>query len=330
MVDACPTCVYTVAMVGREQAPLAAEREIDMNSALVSTVVLTGLLSTLVGCVAATDSVAGEADDLSKKNQSYVTLRADQRKCASPMCGGFFVHDVNRQTEERYVSALDLSLAKLDDATAQKVLDAPADELVLRGKLGPVESSHHTQKFLVTEAYRGLPGVTAADGEAFYKAESNNKKCFAAPCPDQSATRVNAGGTTDFSDYSVERAALPYVQQDWLVASVRDHGAIVTAKLAKGAKGPGGYAEVLDVSQVFLRIPEAAVSCPLKAIYCKAGTVPSAIRDENRCVIQEACVQKAYCNMLVPACDEGYTRTSWSGGPHGCAEFACDPSFMVE
>jgi hypothetical protein len=301
-----------------------------MNSALVSTVVLTGLLSTLGGCVAATDPVAGEADDLSTKNQSYVTLRADARKCAAPTCGGFFVHDANRNTAERYVSGLDLSLANLDDATAQKVLGAPAEELVLRGKLGPVESTHHTQKFLVTEAYRGLPGVNAADGEAFYKATSNDKKCFAAPCPDQSATRVNAGGTTDFSDYSVERAALPYVQQDWLVARVREHGAIVTASFAKGKKGPAGYAEVLDVSQVFLRLPEAKVSCPLKVLECKSDAVPSAIRDENLCVVQQACVQKAFCNLLVPACDEGYTRTSWNGGAHGCPAFACDPSFIVE
>src|SRR4029078_11866239 len=71
------------------------------------------LLSTAATACAANDgpsdpgSIDERADELSVTHPSFVTLRADLRRCLDPMCGGFFVRDVNQQGTEQYVSRLD-------------------------------------------------------------------------------------------------------------------------------------------------------------------------------------------------------------------------------
>src|SRR5581483_8252740 len=64
--------------------------------------------------------------ELSASSRTYVALRKDTRACASPMCGGYFVHDLNRTTTtETYVSGLDFTGSGLSDGDQQRVFEAP-------------------------------------------------------------------------------------------------------------------------------------------------------------------------------------------------------------
>ena len=115
----------------------------------------------LSGCgVSQTEAVDGDVlgedgAELSTVLRTYVTFTRDFRKCASPMCGGWFVTDVNRVSPTpRYVNAIDFSAAGLDEATVAKALDGA--ETILRGKLGPAEPLRNTRPFLVTDAWRGM------------------------------------------------------------------------------------------------------------------------------------------------------------------------------
>src|SRR5262245_31897030 len=46
-------------------------------------------------------------DQISEKNPAYVTLKRDVRRCAAPLCGGYFITEVNRTREAQYVSGLE-------------------------------------------------------------------------------------------------------------------------------------------------------------------------------------------------------------------------------
>jgi hypothetical protein len=59
-----------------------------------------------------------------------------------------------------------------------------------------------------------------------------------------------------------------------------------------------------------------------------ATPVTTYTRDANLCLDFAACVTPGVCTLAVPACAAGYTLESWASGPQGCAQYACDPSFI--
>src|ERR1043165_7560452 len=143
---------------------------------------LSGILVVVaMGCGVQEAAVGtGEADpvaeggELSASSRTYVGLRIDMRRCISPLCGGYWVHDLNRATlDETYVSGLDFSSSGLSEADQSRGFSG-IGEVVLRGKLGPKEAQFNTRAFIVSEAYRGLPGMTVDAADSFYKLEEEN------------------------------------------------------------------------------------------------------------------------------------------------------------
>ncbi len=298
-----------------------------------------GLAVSLTACgvtdateLEAEETELGEAQsDLGTKVQSYVIARRDYRKCIYPMCGGWFVQDVNRKhPREEYVADLDLSGSGLSKNDIERVRGAARSELVLKGKLTEVNPKTGFRNFKVTEAYRGMPGVEVAAGDTFYRAETMEPQrlCFTAPCNNEVATKLNSRQETEFTGYTLERASRAHVDQAWLINRVQFHGAIVAGSLRPGALLSGGFETILDASQVFIRLPEGVGPCstaPEKA--CGDGLVSMYTRSADRCVVQEACGMPAFCLMMVPTCDPGYVLQGWMSTT-GCPQYACDPEFV--
>lgn len=280
------------------------------------------------------DQLQDSDSDLSASSRTYVTIRRDYRKCVSPLCGGYWVQDVNRKhINERYVSALDFSKAKMDDQQIAKVLEAGDGELVLHGKLGPLEKQFNTRTFLVSDAWRGMPGVKPLEGDRFYSARDRDPQinCFTAPCPNEMAYELNSTAKFAFDGYSVKLAARPHVDQDWLIDRINNHKAIVAAWIIDGDKFPGGYAQILDASQVYLNVKDMTGSCPaFKLAQCpNDGEIWTWERDIDLCLHPVGCVAPASCPSKVPPkCDAGYSVTAWNTSPDGCQKLVCDPDFI--
>ena len=273
--------------------------------------------------------------DLSSYSNSWVTLRHDTRKCMAPLCGGFWVRDANRKTVERYVSGLVLPATVFDAATAAKVTSAPPEELVLRGKLSPKEAKFNTQAFLVSGAYRGMPGKAPVAGDAFYSAKPRSPKisCLAAPCSNEVATKLNFTAPNYFMEYAVDRAAAAFVDQEWLAGRVRNHGAVVAGTIVAGTKYPMGAAPALDASHVYINVKDMAGPCPVfKLAACPTGTARAYSRSPDLCVLPGECVAAKACPSKAPAqCAANYALTAWNPtGGAKCLAFACDPAFIWE
>jgi len=203
------------------------------------TTLLLGVL--LAGC-GVSDAQLNDVDDgdlaaaqgeLGSSARSYVVLRRDMRRCVAPMCGGYWAHDVNRANlNEQYVSALDFSRSDLQMPEDQAdVLSAGNFEVVLYGKLGPVEPRFHTRTFIVSSAFRGMPGVQFTEpADVFYRVESAQLQCFAAPCPTLRASKLHSTTKILHHDLDVARASLPLVDQNWLTGRVIENGALVAGR----------------------------------------------------------------------------------------------------
>ncbi|MFZ5441607.1 MAG: DUF6748 domain-containing protein [Myxococcota bacterium] len=296
-----------------------------------TSLLLTGLLFA-VGC-GVTEAELTEVDgetmsgegELGTSTRSYVVIRHDQRKCAAPRCGGFFVKDVNRANpREEYVSGLDFSASNVPAEQQHLVTGAPDFEVVAYGKLGRLENGF--RKFVVTSAWRGMPGVKVDAADTFYRVESADVRCITAPCPSLRATKLQTTARTLHHDLEVGRAAMPGVDQNWLTSRITDRNALVAGQFRESAKEL-----VLDVSQVFVALPDMTQSCPRPALaFCPSGKVNVWTRDHNRCQIPAGCGGGGACTAVVPACADGYTLVSWTGGPFACTQHACDPTFLFE
>jgi hypothetical protein len=277
---------------------------------------------------AADDVTAEDVGDLSTRTNSYVVFRRDFRRCVSPLCGGYWVSDVNRKVlREEYVSGLDFSGSGLTEETQAKALEAPEGEVVLRGKLGALESRFNTRPFLVLEAFRGMPGVRAAASDTFYRVErADEVRCITAPCPSLRAIKLHTTQQTLFHAVSLARASKTNVDTRWMTSRITDKGALVAAAFVTRNR-----VTTLDVGQVFMRLPEPSQSCPRISLpSCAAGFTLSWVRSENRCLLPASCVRSVACPQIRPSCDADYTAMSWNGGTNACPRSACDPSWVMQ
>lgn len=145
---------------------------------------------------------------------TYYAIRQDMRRCASPMCGGWFLSRVNRPTTvcntgssaaECYTPVLDWSESALDQGQQDKLRGQAAK---LGGKFALVRGRFVKKntttprpelgKFVVTEAWVA-EGDHAPSG-VFAKVYQNGIRCIAAPCPSLTEKGLNTSNTVNISD----------------------------------------------------------------------------------------------------------------------------------
>lgn len=306
-----------------------------------TTLLITAVAVLSVGCgvtEAEINDVGGDLSaaqgELGTTTRSFVVFRKDQRRCVSPMCGGYYVHDVNRSTvREVYVNGFDFTQSNLLMPEHQAdVFNAGDFEVVLFGKLGPTEPQFNTRPFIVTSAWRGMPLVKFSETtHAFFRVQPFDVRCFAAPCPTLQATKLHSSSKQPFHDVNVGPAALTAVDQNWLMDRVVQKDALVAGRFVDGAQVGTGREKVLEAAQVFVKLPDMTQSCPRPAIaQCPAGKVNLWTRNENRCLMPAGCGGGGACAAVVPSCTDGYLLTSWTGGPFGCTRYACDPAWLTD
>lgn len=165
--------------------------------------------------------VAEDAITGAPSNFGYFQVtRRDFRKCAAPLCGGFFVKRVNEATTlcadgtkqaECYVSAIQLTGTGLSDREQQDFRTA------LENGKGIVKA--RTYKTIVggkaigllkgNEAWLGATGSSIVDGGTFYRAADNGIRCITAPCPSTTAYKLNSNESHNVIDVHLENTEIP-------------------------------------------------------------------------------------------------------------------------
>jgi len=159
----------------------------------------------------------GTATSATAAASTYFSIRADPRRCAYPMCGGWFLSRVNSATTQChdgriatscYTPVLDWTNSGLDDAQQAALNEAshhaagsPGVYAIVVGQFARTNTTTPDPtlgRFVIREAW-----VSEGDGVssgAFVKVQDNGRRCFAAPCPNLTETTLNASQTTDISE----------------------------------------------------------------------------------------------------------------------------------
>lgn len=202
-----------------------------MNSALLAT--LSGLSLSLLAAGCALDTGdTGEGDGSTEsevvgaqKNFGYfVVTRRDVRRCAAPLCGGFFVKRVNEakttcadgtKAEECYVSEITYNGIGLSERELAGVREAvESGRGVVKAKTFKQNGFGRTIGVLkANEAWVGATGSNA-EGANFFRIADNGLRCITTPCPSTTAYTLNSNQSHDIVHLNLTSTEIPASQSD--------------------------------------------------------------------------------------------------------------------
>jgi hypothetical protein len=217
----------------------------------------------------------GTATSATSAASAYFSIRADLRKCAYPMCGGWFLSRLNSSTTQChdgstatscYTPVLDWTNSGLDD-TQQAALSEAANHAarspgVYAIVLGQFARTNTTPdptlgRFVISEAW-----VSDGDGVSsgtFVKVQDNGLRCFAAPCPNLTETTLNTSQTTNIAEVDWTPSGLTEAQiedcnqdmygPDGLVIAGDRYTTTVNGTAAKGRTVTAAYQRLVPQSQ---------------------------------------------------------------------------------
>jgi hypothetical protein len=257
-----------------------------------------------VGALSTATTVIEAAED----NSTYYTVRADMRKCASPMCGGYFIKSVNqamttcadgRSLAECYVASIDWNGTdeiELNRALIRGTLDTKDDR---RGKFGVLKVSE------VWQAFSDKP----AEGD-FYRVRDLGLRCIAAPCETHYEAKLNTTISRNIAGVSLPTGATSKDRMDQVSRSMTSEEGILVAGSLADVSGPAGKSKTLNASQFYLRNSPATALKPC----IKTGCSSEICADEammSSCVYRAeyACYKKAACERQ-PDGNCGFTKTA--------------------
>jgi hypothetical protein len=148
---------------------------------------------------------------------TYYAIASDLRRCPSPVCGGWFLKQLNRSTttchdgrtaDQCYTPVLDWADASVPEPQRTELLDAARTSAIsghiyaiVRGTFASTNTTTprpELGRFIITEAW-----LAEGDGEAkgtFVHVKDNGLRCFVAPCPNLTEKILNTSRVTDIAE----------------------------------------------------------------------------------------------------------------------------------
>lgn len=195
-------------------------------------------------------------------------VKPDYRKCALPMCGGWFLTPVNQyslqleDSDEAYQHSLlvpntiyvayinyrpmgltQLQIAQLETSMRQ-------GQALLRGQ---VTNNAATIKTLVAQNAWTSPNTNEPVGP-YLKISSSGIVCITTPCPYYKAELINADYFSNFDALTFEKAGLDKEQEASAWQAVATNGLVITGVKypSTGQTGPGTG---ISATKVFFSFP---------------------------------------------------------------------------
>lgn len=183
---------------------------------------------------------------------TYFLVRRDLRRCASPMCGGYFVRRVNQTrtlcankhyAKECYVSEIDWNAqGEVEPNRALLRADIVASPNQRFGKLGRLK---------VRESWQAA--TDAAPTGDFFRVRDLGIRCITHPCLTHNEVRINSTESRKIAGVDLNKiGASDALIQDAFTALTTPEGILVSGTHRR-VTGPAGSASSFDASQFYLR-----------------------------------------------------------------------------
>lgn len=248
------------------------------------------LLTTLTTCAALGTHVASTSAQPADKSVGdsagvtaaadpaggYYAISSDLRRCATPLCGGWFLSQLNRSTtqchdrrtaEQCYTPVLDWSNTGLSEEQRAELLAASQSSAVsrqvyaiVRGSFAPTNSTTQPTlgRFVVTEAWVA-EGDAPASG-TFVWVHDNGLRCLVAPCPNLTERTLNTSQVTDIADIDFAPAGLTDAEREVCTAAMYGPNGLIVAGQRYTVQANGNTAPGRTATEAYRRVDEPDVT----------------------------------------------------------------------
>ncbi|WP_414755252.1 DUF6748 domain-containing protein [Anabaena sp. CCY 9910] len=224
--------------------------------------------------VSAQDISAPETTDsveVTVKNQDfpqwgYYTIRRDFRRCASPICGGYFIKQVNLKAtpcldgvfrSECYASAIDWNSLKVSPSQLAKIQNDDGSRLLLRGNIVPVTFPGIGEfgNLRVKEAFIAATNVPAKG--TFAGLKDNGIRCITTPCFSTDQLVLNKPNISQVSSIDLSQTGATQKQLDAAASEIFGQGliAVGTTKVVENID-PTKRDTQFAATQFYLRVAQ--------------------------------------------------------------------------
>lgn len=200
-------------------------------------------------------------------------VRPDYRRCAAPMCGGWFLTPVNQfsrqlETEEEayenslsvakeiYIYDIDYSQLELTREQLQELQTAMrSQQALLRGAVStsPISRLRPTPSLRANGAW--VSANTREPYGPFLSITSTGIACITTPCPYYRADLINTLFSTVFDELNLEKAELDREQTTRAWRAVATDGLVITG-VRYSSKGLAGQGTGIAATKVYFAFPK--------------------------------------------------------------------------
>ncbi|KAN0018700.1 hypothetical protein ACTFIU_008630 [Dictyostelium citrinum] len=259
---------------------------------------------------------------IASAGESFYAIRTDLRKCAYPMCGGYFVREIGSNKAEVYVKSLNQTV-KGDAAVSESQYKyAPSYTVVVKGDIKKDEIIVSRIFRLLEKPYKPFNFDTEMNNFFIVDPKennnnNNNSNIEIKKLNSNKSEKVNSIENSYFQE-------VPLVPRDWLSYKVNSGESVFTVSGRMDSSN-----KTISLDYMFISLPDSK-QCPkqLTVIRCANDTIPTYTLSATRCISFSGCVRGGICPLVVPGCSDGYTRNSYPSKPKGCTRYYCIPSFL--
>jgi hypothetical protein len=187
-----------------------------------------------------------------RSSAAYYTLRRDLRRCASPMCGGYWVKQVN-QTLTRCVDGTSKSECYVAGIEWNHQPQIDERKALLRGTIERKKFSRGQTfgVFRVSESWEATSEVPQSG--SYYRVRDRGLRCITFPCETHFEAKLNSNlqgniAGVDITNTGASDEAVSAANQQMTGSD----GVLVTGSHFP-VKGPGGRSVTLKATRFYLR-----------------------------------------------------------------------------
>ena len=279
---------------------------------------LFGLLLLLIALVAFTgqalpnppvfgNGVIKEATFTTVANSTFYTIRPDMRKCASPMCGGYFVKQVN-QSLTRCANGRNMSECYVVSIEWDGASEVEPKRALIRGSL--LTRGNRNGKYGVLKAIEVWKA--SSDGKPvgeFYRLTDLHIRCVTAPCEATREAKLNSALERKVAGVSWPSTEESSAQLNAALKAMGTQDGVIVVGSHVDVTGPGGRSQTLKATQFYVRTSSSSALKPC----IKTGCSKQICSDEEVITTCEyrteyECYQKATCERQADG-NCGFTKT---------------------
>jgi len=244
----------------------------------------------------------------------FYLVRADRRRCISPLCGGYWLKQVNspvtrcangRWMKECYVAEIDWN----------EQPEVEPNKAVLRGRIVPRRFPRfgNLGALRATESWQ-----SATDGPAagkFFRVKDRGVRCITHPCLSHQATILNGTRIENIAGVDLSSAGVSGEQISEAAAAMTHTEGVIVAGNYATVTGPAGRAKTLKATKFYLRAGAGAADGVSGTRRCfKTGCSSQVCADHDVVTTCEfrpeyECYRKAVCERQANG-DCGFTVTA--------------------